>query len=924
MLRQASLAAALAALFASVSPAAFATVNHGDFIGTGVDFKQVSETTNTPGDPEPIWEAPTLGGTGDQLSFSPSAFISQCSPVLGASDMTASELTATIEAQPGVHIEIVALQENGDTVLIQSPPFGTPLTNSSAAVSGTVTVTEDTGGPLIAPVMIPFTGTFTPTGSFSLPGDFGTNLWTGNILVDVAAVVPNATKVELSLTNTLTTNCDTNGTATISKKVVSGPAVSLMVNPLECSLELDKTCCVTQPVLPDLDACADNDDIVSLEMEFTGDKCHASSNDQGRAFRCWGRRRIGEPADITILRNASTVSATPDTNVNHGDTVTFSSSTGTLPNRLKFKTTGPWWRRQYVRIDTSCDRAIQCGDQFGAYEVTGIETVVNGVVDCNAPPPPPVCSLPGDPAGTPCDAKLVDMVLEYNGQDCQNPLPNPQNGEAQCTGDATGATNIGVVYTGNHPNRQTISPASNINDGDRIRVSATWWSGLFPNQEYKIIDSGGVLQTIDFHVSCSQPLALGDEFGSFKLVEFTTKTGFQAALPVGDPGPFDTCEVPLAPPGPHCTSDLQGLTLVYIGDFLGEGCTVSNPQGGFGTCSGVADPGDPVSVNESNGNDIDPQTDIEFGDLVTITAPGGYGDLGNFVNVDVTGAGGSQWIQIKTNCWKPLSLGDRFGSFVVFGMDREDEGSITLGGNVQYQYKVTNPGMDQIDNISVDDDQLGNIVSGLSLAGGAMQTFSQNATLFGTTTNVATATGDVSGDVCDPGMDSVTVDVLAPPPGSFYCSEPITELTMVWDGAQPVFVDVWEGAAGSSTLLDSFDVAVGDAIEATGLGADYPTFEIFTDVTRTTKLGESSFDLWCNDWSMNGVEDCGKNNGNLKTNEPSLINDWLLEGMVDTDETLSCTPGLVPNPPACGFGPELIVLMPGLMWFHRRKLRKQT
>ena len=90
------------------------------------------------------------------------------------------------------------------------------------------------------------------------------------------------------------------------------------------------------------------------------------------------------------------------------------------------------------------------------------------------------------------------------------------------------------------------------------------------------------------------------------------------------------------------------------------------------------------------------------------------------------------------------------------------------------------------------------------------------------------------------------------------------------------------------------------------------------------KLGESKFDLSCNDTSMNGLEDCGKNNGNLKYNYSSLINDWLLEGMKDSNETLACTPGLVPNPPACGFGPELVVLMPGLMWLHRRRLRKEA
>ncbi|MGH0030092.1 MAG: DUF7467 domain-containing protein [Myxococcota bacterium] len=905
-----------------MAPAAFATVNHGDFIGTGVDFKQVSETTNTAGDPEPIWEAPTLAGTGDQLVFAPSSFISSCNA--GASDTTESVLTTTIEAQAGVHIELIALQENGDGTLTKFPPFGDPTTNISAAMAGTVTVTEDTSGPIV-PVVIPFSGTFTPSSSFSLPGNFGTNNWQGNISVDVAAQVPNATKVDLSLTNTLAANCGAGNTAaTIQKKDVTGPAVALMVNPLECELDLDKTCCVTQPVLPDLDACADNDDIVELTMEYTGDKCHNSTNDQGRSFRCWGRRKVGEPASITILKHSSEISATPSSGINIGDEVVFSSSTGTLFDKLKLKVTGPWWRRQYLKIDTSCDRAIQCGDKFGAFTVTGIETSVNGVVDCNAPPPPPECAPNGDPAGTQCDAKIVDMVLEYNGQDCQDPLGNPQNGEAECDGDATGATNVGVIYTGKFGYKQTITPASGINDGDRIRVTSTWWGGLFPNQSYKIVDGGGIRQTIDFHTSCSQPLALGDEFGSLKLVEFTTKSGFSAALGAGGPGPFDACEVPLAPPGPHCTSNLTEVTLVYIGDFLGEGCTVSNPQWVFGMCDGVDDPGDPVSITTAQGWSADPTDLIEFGDLVTFTATGG-GHCPSDFRVWATGSGGTQDIRFKTSCWKPLSLGDRFGAWVVFGMDREDDGPITLGGNVQYQYKVTNPSTTEtIGNVSIDDDQLGNIVSGETLLPLEMKTFVQNATLYGTTTNVATATGDVNGDVCDPGVDTVNIDVLAPPPGSFYCSEPISAITMVWDGTQTVDVRAWSGDPLASSVLNEFDdVAPGDAVEVTGLGQSYPTFEIF-DSTGVTKLGESKFDLWCNDKSMNGVEDCGKRNGDLKWNDPTLINDWLFEGMVDSDETLECTPGLVPNPPSCGFGPELIVLMPGLMWWHRRRLRKEA
>jgi hypothetical protein len=904
----------LALLLASTS--AFATVNHGDFLGTSVDFLQVSETTLSAGDAEPLWDAPFLAGSGDQLAFSPTNFVSLCNGG-GNSDVTTSELTTEISAHPGGHIDNVMLVENGDVTLTRFPPNpSNATTNASANLSGTLTVTETTSGP-ITPVVIPFTGTFLPQSTFALPTNFGTNLWSGSISIDVASNVPLATKATLTLNNHLTSNCGAgNTTAKVQKKQVSGPSVAILVNPVECDLEINKTCCVTQPVLPDLDSC---DGILErLVLEYTGDGCASCNNSQGGELQCHGRRSIGEDASIQVLSPG--VIATPSSGIDYGDIVELTTSSGQFGAKTKIKTYDSWWRRQYLKMDTSCQRAIKCGDQLGAYKVVGIESTLGGVVDCNDPPPPQ-CAIDGDPEGTPCDGKVLDMVLEYNGQACQTPLPNPQSGYAKCYGDATGATNVGVVYTGYNGYAQKVLPSSGINDGDRIRVTSTWGSGLNSLQSFKIVNSGGVLQKIDFKVSCEKPLALGDEFGSFKVVEFTTKHGGTKSL--GDPiPPAESCEVPLAPPGPHCTSDMRDITLVYIGDFLGLGCTVSNPQGGYGTCSGVADPGQAVAITVGSNLEAAPPDQIEFGDTVTISSTNS-GDLPGLTNLTVTGENGSQNIQIKTSCWKPLSLGDRFGSFVVFGMNREEDGAISLGGNVQYQYTVTNPNDETVDNVEVSDDQLGVIASGQSIPAGQSVTFTKDATLFGTTTNVATATGDVGGDICTPGNDVLTVNVTAPPPGSFSCSEPISALTLTWNGSQTVDVRVWKGNENVSPMLSTFDdVAPGQSIEVSGFGASYPTFEILHAVTNA-KLGESTFDLWCNDPSMNSLEDCGKNNGNLKYNYANLNNDWLLEGMTDDDETLSCTPGLVSNPP-CGFGPELLLVLPGLLVWHRRKLRKEA
>jgi len=57
-----------------------------------------------------------------------------------------------------------------------------------------------------------------------------------------------------------------------------------------------------------------------------------------------------------------------------------------------------------------------------------------------------------------------------------------------------------------------------------------------------------------------------------------------------------------------------------------------------------------------------------------------------------------------------------------------------------------------------------------------------------------------------------------------------------------------------------------------------------------SKLGESTLYLWCSDDDMDGADDCGKAEGNGKSNEAGLINDWILEGVVDAAGGLDCSP----------------------------------
>lgn len=207
---------ALISIMIIASPAALAQVkiNYGDFIGTDVAFLNVTETNHQP-PPEPavLWGVPTVNGNG--MQFYPQTF--SATSVGSDVDQAGSQLQMQISTSGPSTLNLITIEEFGDLDL---SGIGTGQTGTYASMSGFVTVTETTGGPIAAEI-IPFTGVFTPTDLSALPGNLGHALWKGNVVVDIGAAVPNATRAMLSFDGDLTASSDAAGTtALIQKKVV--------------------------------------------------------------------------------------------------------------------------------------------------------------------------------------------------------------------------------------------------------------------------------------------------------------------------------------------------------------------------------------------------------------------------------------------------------------------------------------------------------------------------------------------------------------------------------------------------------------------------------------------------------------------------------------------------------------------------------
>ena len=210
---------------------------YGDLFGTNYSFTSVKETVQTADDdPNPLFEAPALAG--DSLIFTPSSF--DAAAVNNAFDSTHSTFNATITSTSTASIDIILIEEGGDYSMFGPGSDGTFV---SASMGGTLQILNSTNAGDIGQIITwggtgsDFEAVFTPglapdgTSLFETNPPNGSFAWTASVAIDIASLFPGATQVELQFNNQLQAFAAAGASASIQKKAIDGPKITVIPEP---------------------------------------------------------------------------------------------------------------------------------------------------------------------------------------------------------------------------------------------------------------------------------------------------------------------------------------------------------------------------------------------------------------------------------------------------------------------------------------------------------------------------------------------------------------------------------------------------------------------------------------------------------------------------------------------------------------------
>jgi len=191
---------------------------------------------------------------------------------------------------------------------------------------------------------------------------------------------------------------------------------------------------------------------------------------------------------------------------------------GTIGKEIKIFVDGV----ENTKIHTSCSKPIGPGLVSGDFEVLWGYSLWGGSL----------CPWEEPPVGD-CDrGKPQVLTMKYTGQDCSASSHSQGLDKVTCSGDPGSADPVWIIACdkkniadlGNDKTKIWFAGPVNLNDTFDIDAAAEGQSKLKAETVVFIFDiDGNLLQSVRFHTSCSQPLNVGNQFGSLLLVEFVAE-----------------------------------------------------------------------------------------------------------------------------------------------------------------------------------------------------------------------------------------------------------------------------------------------------------------------------------------------------------------------------------------------------------------
>jgi hypothetical protein len=129
------------------------------------------------------------------------------------------------------------------------------------------------------------------------------------------------------------------------------------------------------------------------------------------------------------------------------------------------------------------------------------------------------------------DGRPTGLTFTYTGDSCSSPAASNNSqgglpgtsGDYRCSGPLDGDQPVRLVPKKKPERFEMIPEFANVGEGLTVRTKAKN-DRLFPHMVLEVQAADGtVLQEVTLHTSCSQPLIVGEQFGSLRLSTFAIK-----------------------------------------------------------------------------------------------------------------------------------------------------------------------------------------------------------------------------------------------------------------------------------------------------------------------------------------------------------------------------------------------------------------